>query len=83
MLTYPTGATNLTVDTAIKSILEGHRVINDSSMSFTEIHYDKESKYFIYSIQGVESMRDRKLMLALSDLKSKDWKIVDIRTSTT
>lgn len=73
----------MTVDTAIKHILDGQRVINDSSMSFTEIHYDKESKYFIYSIQGVESMRDRKLMLALSDLKSKDWKIVDIRTSTT
>jgi hypothetical protein len=73
----------LTVDAAIKNILEGHRVTNESNMSFTEIHFDRESKYFIYSVQGVESIRDRKLMLALSDLRSKDWKIVDIRTSTT
>lgn len=73
----------MTIDAAIKSILEGNKVSNEADLTFKEVHFDKESRYFIYSIQGVESMRDRNLVLTVSDLKSKEWKTVDIRTSTT
>lgn len=73
----------MTVDEAIKSILDGKAITNEADSTFREIHFDKESGYFIYSIQGVESMKDRKLLLTLSDLKSKAWKSIDIRTSTT
>ena len=57
-------------------IREGKKVANTSDSTFKEIYYDKETMYFIYLIQGVESLRDRKLLLTWSDLKSKDWKIV-------
>lgn len=83
MFINSTGATYLTIDAAIKSILEGNKVSNEADLTFKEVHFDKESRYFIYSIQGVESMRDRNLVLTVSDLKSKEWKTVDIRTSTT
>ena len=66
----------MTIDAAIKSILEGNKVANEADLTFKEVHFDKKSRYFIYSIQGVESMRDRNLLLTVSDLKSKEWKVV-------
>ena len=64
------------VEDILAHITEGKKVANTSDSTFREIHFDKETKFFIYSIQGVESLRDRKLLLTWSDLKSKDWKVV-------
>jgi hypothetical protein len=66
----------LRVEDILTHITEGKKVANTSDSTFREIYFDKETKYFIYLIQGVESLRDRKLLLTWSDLKSKDWKIV-------